>query len=373
MKKKIITTAVFILLVAVVLFIFLKFFLNTISALVAAFVIVVALTILIFRFLKKKDFIDDYGDFFEENWTVVLTIGLFGWLGLVVLFLYIEDIPPERTLETIQAQRLPDNKSVERTSCDSVRILIEHDVSLDTVKHYRYNWGVMRNHDDTIVHKAPSFAYTSLGQAYSLMSDTVVDGYELKCGEEMLVDVQRKYFEGGKSKPFTRYIIAAYNENGLKKFSKFENEPQSENSNLYDLFFDGAVALWYDTINEPRFKCYLPNTTTTIIQKIEYVLGFESYTDDAYQSNGYSTQEETYAVCNAVCEKLAKNLLGEFKYAEYNACLSTIEVSHYNERIERSCGVAKITVNRKLGFLSRRPYSCNSTGIWKMERKMVAE
>lgn len=368
MKKKviaIITTAIFIF---VLFFVFFKFFLNVATACIVAFVIVVALTILILRFFKKKDVIENgYIDFFENNWVVVLFSIFFCWGGLCLLFLYIEDIPPEKIVETIPSQRLPNSEITKRMSCESIQRFIKYDVSVDTIKHYRYKWGVMRNHDDTIAHKEPSYAYKLLGQEYNLMPETFVDGYKIKCGEKIIVDEQKRYFEGSKYKPFTRLVIKSYDTSGIKTYSKFENEPQSENneSNLYDLFFDGAYAQWRDTISVPQFYCSLPAAPT----KIQQILETLGNRNDYSQPNYYSTQAEAFAHCDVVCKKSADNLLSGFNYTEYKACLSTIEVYRTYKRIERSCGTAKITVNRKRGFLSRRPYSCNSTGIWEMVKE----
>ena len=333
----------------------------------------------ILYFLKKKDVIEeDITEFLKDNWIFVIFVLMFGWGITSVLLLSIEDISPEKNVETIQAQRLPDREITKRVSCDSIQRFIEHDVSLDTIKHYRYHWGVMRNHDDTIKHKNSVFSYTQLNRQYSMMSETNVDGYKLKCGEEVIVDVQRKYFEGSKINPFTRYIIMGYNENGIRRYSEFENEPQSENndSNLYDLFFDGAQAQWHDTINIPLFYCSLPAAPT--IQKIfksvngdgGFIGGDGRYiSGDETRSNVYSTQEEAYIFCDAICKKSADKLLSGFNFAEYKACLSTIEVYRTYKQEKRPCGTAKITVNRTRGFLSRRPYSCNSTGTWDMIRE----
>ncbi len=351
MKKKVMAVISIVVLVSILIFVFLKFFLNVLTACVVAFVIVVALSIFIILFLKKRYvFEDSFIDFFKDNWFIVLFLMFFGWGGLCLLFLQIENIPPEKTVEIIQAQRLPNKEITKRISCDSIQRFIEQDVSVDSVKHYRYRWGVMRNHIDTIKHKTPSYVYTFLRKEYNLKQDTILGGYTFKCGEKTLVDVQERYFEGSKYKPFTRLIISEYNENGFRTYSEFRNSPQSENddSSLYDLFFDGAQAQWSHTINVPRFYCSLASGKT---------------------SGYYATYAEAQNYCDEICKKSADKLLSGFDYTQYKACLSTLDVYRsYKEEIV-PCGVAKITVNRKRGFLSRRPYSCNSTGTWEMIRE----
>ena len=357
-----------ILFIIVLFYAYLKFFLNGSSAIVMSIVVAITLAVWILYFLKKKDVIEeDITEFLKDSWMLVLFAIMFCWGIIIAILLSIEDISPEKTVETIQAQRLPNKEITKRISCDSIQRFIEQDVSLDTIKHYRYKWGVMRNHIDTIRHKNPVFAYTRLNRQYSVMPETNVDGYELKCGERVVVDVQKKYFEGSKYKPFTRFIVMEYNVNGIRRYSEFENEPQSEKdeSNLYDLFFDGARAQWYDTVIVPQFYCSLPATPSKI-QQISEKLGFEN---GETQSRYYSTQVEAYAYCDAICKKSADKLLSGFNYTEYRACLSTIDVYRTYKRVERSCGFAKITVNRTRGFLSRRPYSCNSTGTWMMIAK----
>lgn len=379
LSKKATRILALILFIAVLFFAFFKFFLNESSAIVMSIVVVITLAVWILYFLKKKDVIEeDITEFLKDSWIIVLFGMLFCWGIIIALFLSVEKISPEKTVETIQAQRLPDREISKRMSCDSIQRFVEHDVSLDTIKHYRYSWGIMRNHDDTIKHKNPVFSYTQLNRQYSMMPETYVDGYKLKCGEEVIVDVQRKYFEGSKIKPFTRYIIMGYNENGIRRYSEFENEPQSENndSNLYDLFFDGAQAQWHDTINIPLFYCSLPAAPTIqkIFKSVNGDVGFfggdgRYISGDETRSNDYSTQEEAYIFCDAICKKSADKLLSGFNYTEYKACLSTIEVYRTYKQEKRPCGTAKITVNRTRGFLSRRPYSCNSTGTWDMIRE----
>lgn len=368
LSKKAARILALILFIIVLFYAYLKFFLNVTSAIVMSIVVVVLFGAWILYFLKKKDVIEeDITEFLKDSWIIVLFGMLFCWGIIIALLLSVEKISPEKTVETIQAQRLPDREISKRMSCDSIQRFVEHDVSLDTIKHYRYSWGIMRNHDDTIKHKNPAFSYTQLNRQYSIMPETYVDGYKLKCGEPILVDVQKKYFEGSKSKPFTRFIIMEYNENGVRTYSQFENEPQSEKdeSNLYDLFFDGARAQWYDTVIVPQFYCSLPATPSKI-QQISEKLGFEN---GETQSRYYSTQVEAYAYCDAICKKSADKLLSGFNYTEYRACLSTIDVYRTYKRVERSCGIAKITVNRNRGFLSRRPYSCNSAATWEMVKK----
>lgn len=373
-KKTIIIALIFFL--VILFFVFLKFFLNVMSCLIASIVIVVALTVWVLYFLKKKDVIELDSDFLKDNWFLVLFSMVFCFGTVCCLLLLIENIPPEKTIEIIQAQRLSDEEITKRVSCDSVQRFVKHDESLDTIKHYRYYWGIMRNHDDTITHKNPVFAYTFLNQEYSLMQETVVDGYKIKCGEKILVDVQEKYFEGSKSKPFTRFVIVEYNEKGVRKYSEYENEPQSENrrTDLYDLFFDGAWAQWYDTISVPKFDCTMP-ASSSIIQQISETLGFRKGKKDCFgifDKNGnlidcyFSTQTEAFAYCDEICKNAADKLFTGFNYTEYKTCLSTINVYQFYEQVEHPCGTAEITINRKRGFLSRKPYSCNSTGTWKM-------
>lgn len=372
-----------ILFIVVLFFAYLKFFLNVTSAIVMSIVVVILFGAWILYFLKKKDVIEeDITEFLKDNWIFVIFVLMFGWGITSVLLLLIEDISPEENVETIQAQRLPDREITKRVSCDSIQRFIEHDVSLDTIKHYRYHWGVMRNHDDTIKHKNSVFSYTQLNRQYSMMPETNVDGYKLKCGEEVIVDVQRKYFEGSKVKPFTRYIIIGYNENGVRRYSEYENEPQSDNRepDLYDLFFDGAWAQWYDTISVPKFSCSMPESRSIILKASE-ALGFRNCKGGCYgtiDTNGniilganpsFSTQTEAFAYCNETCKNAAVRLLTGFSYTEYKACLSTIEVYRTDKQEERPCGTAKITVNRNRGFLSRRPYSCNSAATWEMVKE----
>ena len=374
LSKKAARILALILFIIVLFYAYLKFFLNESSAIVMSIVVVITLAVWILYFLKKKDVIEeDITDFLKDSWIIVLFGMLFCWGIIIALFLSVEKISPEKTVETIQAQRLPDREISKRMSCDSIQRFVEHDVSLDTIKHYQYSWGIMRNHDDTIKHKNPVFSYTQLNRQYSMMPETYVDGYKLKCGEQILVDVQKKYFEGSKSKPFTRFIIMEYNENGVRTYSQFENEPQSEKdeSNLYDLFFDGARAHWYDTVIVPQFYCSLPATPSKIQQIFRSVRNNDAryIGGDESQSANYSTREEAYDFCDAVCKKTADKLLSGFNYTEYKACLSTIEVYRTYKQEKRPCGTAKITVNRTRGFLSRRPYSCNSTGTWDMIRE----
>jgi hypothetical protein len=374
LSKKAARILALILFIIVLFYAYLKFFLNESSAIVMSIVVVIALAVWILYFLKKKDVIEeDITEFLKASWMLVLFAIMFCWGIIIAILLSIEDISPEKTVETIQAQRLPNKEITKRISCDSIQRFIEHDVSLDTIKHYRYHWGVMRNHDDTIRHKNPVFAYTRLNRQYSVMPETNVDGYELKCGEGVVVDVQKKYFEGSKYKPFTRFIVMEYNENGIRRYSEFENEPQSENneSNLYDLFFDGALAQWHDTINVPQFYCSLPAAPSTIQQIFRSVRNNDAryIGGDESQSANYSTREDAYDFCDAVCKKTADKLLSGFNYTEYKACLSTIEVYRTYKQVERTCGIAKITVNRNRGFLSRRPYSCNSAATWEMVKK----
>lgn len=382
-SKKAARILALILFIVVLFFAYFKFFLNQSSAIVMSIVVVVALAVWILYFLKKKGVIEnDITEFLKENWIFALLPMLFCWIAILLLFLSLEKIPPEKNAETIQLQRLPDKEITKRITCDSIQRFIEHDISLDTIKHYRYSWGIMRNHDDTIKHKNSVFSYTQLNRQYSVMPEAHVDGYKLKCGEEVIVDVQRKYFEGSKIKPFTRYIIMGYNENGVRRYSEYENEPQSDNRepDLYDLFFDGAWAQWYDTISVPKFSCSMPESRSIILKASE-ALGFRNCKGGCFgtiDTNGniivgenpsFSTQTEAFAYCNETCKNAAVRLLTGFSYTEYKACLSTIEVYRTDKQEERRCGTAKITVSRTRGFWSRRPYSCNSTGTWEMVKE----
>lgn len=347
-KRKIIIIISVIVLISAFFFVFFKFFINNVTVWVVAPVTVLVFFILLFCVLINRDVI--YDDFFVEHWGGILFSFLFCSLLLAVLFLRIEGTPPQKTVELIQSRRSPDIEYTERVSCDFVHRFIKRDVSLDTIKHYRYNWGIRRNHSDTIKHKKPSYSYTNLGREYSLMPDTIIDGLNVKCGEGVIVDVQKKYFEGSKAKPFTRFIVKMYTEKGVKTISEFENKPISDidESNLYDLFFDGAQAQWSHTVNVPRFYCSLASGKS---------------------SGYYTTYAEAQEYCDEICKKAADKLLSGFDYTQYKACLSTMEIYRNYKEEKLPCGVAKVTVNRNRGFLSRKPYSCNSTGTWEMIAK----
>jgi len=263
-------------------------------------------------------------------------------VGFPVFWVYQWLATPDYYYEIKDRVTYPDEEILKRISCDSVLRLTVHREDITFVNHYK------RSRKYTATNTERNYTYDTLGVEYNLKPDTLVNGVEHKCGERILANQQMKYFEGSKSKPFTRNLIMEFGYKGVNTFVEYENTPKdNSDSALYGMFFRGGYAQWLDTIMTPLYQCVLASGDYSPV---------------------LNTRKEAKEVCETACRLAAKTANG-FDFTEFRACTSTYEIKIGVNSIERECGIAKVTVNRERGLLSSRPRGCNSRSYWKMTEK----